>query len=130
MPECQAYGCLHKAGEGVAKGKRFFQIPNAKKFPAKRELAMKWLHNIGTGHTVDKFNFNRKQVCEDHFTVDSFKVDLEHRLLGLVERRLLKEDAVPTEFVHRTNSPGPSGAMAREVRSRKRGEQKVCKYYK
>ena len=130
MPECQAYGCQHKAGEGAAKGKRFFQIPNAKKFPAKRELAMKWLHNIGTGHTVEKFNFNRKIVCEDHFTVDSFKVDLENRLLGLVERRLLKEDAVPTEFVHRTNSSGRSGAMAREARSRKRDEQKVSKYYK
>jgi len=89
---------------------------------------MEWLHNIGTAHTVEKFNFNRKVVCEDHFTVDSFKVDLENRLLGLVERRLLKEDAVPTEFVHITNSPGPSGAVAREVR--KRDKQKVGKYYK
>ncbi|KAK2177520.1 hypothetical protein NP493_584g00011 [Ridgeia piscesae] len=128
MPECQAYGCQHRAGEGATKGKRFFQIPNAKKFPAKRELAMKWLHNIGTGHTVEKFNFNRKMVCEDHFTVDSFKVDLENRLLRLVERRLLKEDAVPTEFVHRTKSPGPIGAMAREERSRKRDEQKIVRH--
>ena len=49
MPECQAYGCTNKAGEGEGKGKSFFQIPNAAKQPGKRELAMKWLHNIGTG---------------------------------------------------------------------------------
>ena len=54
-------------------------FPNANKFSAKRELAMKWLHNIGTSHTVEKCNFN-------HVTVD-----MEHRLLGLGERRLLNE---------------------------------------
>ena len=73
-----------KAGEGSVKEKRFFS--NANKFSAKHELAMKWLHNIGMGHTVEKFNFNRKMVCQDHVTVD-----LEHRLLGLVERRLLNK---------------------------------------
>ena len=25
-------------------------FPNANKFSTKRDLAMKWLHNIGTGH--------------------------------------------------------------------------------
>ena len=79
-------------------------FPNANKFSAKRELAMKWLHDIGTGHTVEKFNFKRKMVCRDHVTID-----LEHRLLGLGERRLLNEGTVPIEFVHRTKSPGPKG---------------------
>ena len=78
--------------------------PNANKFSARRELAMKRLHNIGTGHTVEKFNFNRKMVCQDHVTID-----LEHRLLGLGERRLLNEGTVPTKFVHITKSPGPKG---------------------
>ena len=86
----------------VSERKEIF--PNANNFSAKRELAMKWLHNIGTGHTVEKFNFNRKMVCQDHVTID-----LEHRLLGLGERRLLNEGTVPTEFVHRTKSPGPKG---------------------
>ena len=99
MPECQAYRCLNKAGEGA--GKRFFQIPNATKFPGKRDLVIKWLHNIGTGHTVDKLNFHRKVVCEDKFRAVLKKKDVEHVLLGLPKRRLLKEDAVPTEFVHR-----------------------------
>ena len=51
-----------------------------------------------TGHTVEKFNFNRKMVCQDHVTAD-----LEHRLPGLGERRLLNEDTVPTEYVQRMN---------------------------
>ena len=112
MPECQGYGCTNKAGEGVAKGKRFFQIPNAAKDAGKRELAMRWLHNIGTGHTVNKFNFNRKVVCEDHFTTDDFKEDIQNRVLGLPERKLLKNDAVPTVFVHRQRVTPPvhSGA--------------------
>ena len=41
-------------------------------------------------------------VCQAHVTVD-----LEHRLLGLGERRLLDEATVPSEFVHRTNTSGP-----------------------
>ena len=42
---------------------------------------MTWLHNIGADHTVKKFNFNRKMVCQHHVTID-----LEHRLLGFGER--------------------------------------------
>ena len=48
-------------------------FPNANKLSAKRELAMKCLHNIGTGHTVEKFNFNWKMISQDHVTID-----LEH----------------------------------------------------
>ena len=116
MPECQAYGCLNKAGEGAGKGKRFFQIQNATKFPAKCDLAIKWLHNIGTGHTVDKLNFQRKVVSEDLFTEQCFKKDVKHVLLGLPEQRLLKEDAVPTKFVHRQQTQD-SFVAAREQRS-------------
>ena len=80
--------------------------PNANKLSTKpaveEQLAIKWLHNIGTSHTVETFNFSRKMVCQDHVTVD-----MEHRLPGLGERRLLNEATVPTEFVHRTKSSGP-----------------------
>ena len=50
MPECQVhvYGCINKAGEGASNGKKIFQIKNATKFPAKRELPIKWFHTIGT----------------------------------------------------------------------------------
>ena len=102
----------NRAGEGSEKGKI--------------ELTMKWLHNIGAGHTVEKFNFNRKMVCQHHVIVD-----LEHRLLGLGIRRQVNEDIAPTEFINRKKSPGPSSvAMACEERSRKRDKHNVCKYYK
>ena len=70
------------------KGKGFFKYRMQR---PKRDLAIKWLHNIGTGHTVDKLNFHSKVVCEDHFTEQCFKKDVEHVLLGLPELRLLKE---------------------------------------
>ena len=75
---------------------------------------------------METFNFNRKMVCQDHVTVD-----MEHRLPGLGERRLLNEATVPTEFVHRTKSSGPKRrvGVAREEGSRKRDELNVCKYY-
>ena len=120
MFECQA--TEKQSRRRVSERKEIF--PNANKFHAKRELAMKWLHNIGAGHMVE--NFNQNMVCQHHVTVD-----LEHRLLGLGERRLVNEDTVPTVFVHRKKSPGPSSvAMAREERSRKRDEHNVCKYCK
>ena len=122
MFECQATEKQNR--RRVSERKDIF--PNTNTFHPKRELAMKWLHNIGAGHTVEKFNFNRKMVCQHHAIVD-----LEHRLLGLGERRLVNEDIVPTVFVHRKKSPGPSSvAMAHEERSRKRDKHNVCKYYK
>ena len=53
MPEYQPSGCINKSGEGVSKGKKIFKITNATKLPTKRELAITWLHYIGTGHSVN-----------------------------------------------------------------------------
>ena len=128
MLEYQAYGCQKKAGEESVKGNRFVQMPinYLRSPPSKGELAIKWLQNTSTSHTVETFNFNRKMVCQDHVTVD-----MEHRLPGLGERRLLNEATVPTEVVHRTKSSGPKRrvGVAREEGSRKRDELNVCKYY-
>ena len=60
MTECQPSGCINKSGEGVSKGKKIFKITNATKFPTKRELAIIWLHYIGTGHSVDLLNLRAK----------------------------------------------------------------------
>ena len=97
--------------KGQGKGKGFFKYRMQRNF-------LQWLHNIGTGHTVDKLNFHGKVVCEDQFTEQCFKKDVEHVLLGFPEQRLLKEDAVPTEFVHRRQTQD-SFVAAREQRSRK-----------
>ncbi len=107
-------------GENVLSNIECYEIP----CEWKHGLAIIRLHNIGTGHNADSFNFHRKVVCEDHFTEQSFKKDVEHSLLGLPERKLLKEDVVPTEFVHRHQAPD-SFAVARAQRSRKREERKI-----
>ena len=56
MPEYQPSGCINKSGEGVSRGKKILKITNATKFHTKRELAITWLHYIGTGHSVDLLN--------------------------------------------------------------------------
>ena len=93
MLEYQAYGYQKKAGEESVKGMRFVQMPinYLRSTLSKGELAIKWLHNIGMSHTVETFNFNRKMVCQDHVTID-----MEHRLPGLGERRLLNEAILST----------------------------------
>ncbi|PIK34452.1 hypothetical protein BSL78_28729 [Apostichopus japonicus] len=91
MPECQAYGCTNRHGAGKSKGKRFFVIPDGKTDPEKRELSQKWLHQIGTGHTVDNFTFHKyKVVCEDHFEEKCFEEDVKARLMGTKPRKNLK----------------------------------------
>ncbi|XP_071852268.1 uncharacterized protein [Apostichopus japonicus] len=106
MPQCQ--GCLNRRGEeGAGKGKRYYVIPDGKRFPEKRELAQKWLHNLGRGHTVDKFNFGKhKVVCEDHFLPGAFVEDIRARLMGEKPRKLLKPDALPEVCVRRAPKKG------------------------
>ena len=44
MLACQAVGCTNE--QSKIKQLSFFRIPNATKYPEKKGLAMKWLHNI------------------------------------------------------------------------------------
>ena len=64
MPECQPSGCINKKGEGVSRGKKILKITNATKFPTKLELAITWLHYIGTGHSVDLLNLIGKSFVK------------------------------------------------------------------
>ncbi|KAJ8050070.1 hypothetical protein HOLleu_03121 [Holothuria leucospilota] len=121
MPECQAFGCKNHQGERGGKGKSFFPIPNPRKHPEKRQLAEMWLHKIGTGHTVKKFNFGpRKLVCEDHFEKSCYVEDIRAKILGCQPRKRLKDDAVPTIFVHRK----PAVNLKRLERCTKRSAKK------
>lgn len=103
----------------------FFPIPNPLKHPEKRQLAEMWLHKIGTGHTVKKFNFGPcKLVCEDHFEKSCFVEDIRAKILGCKPRKRLKDDAVPTIFVHRK----PAVNQKRSERCTKRSAKKVGIY--
>ncbi|PIK43235.1 hypothetical protein BSL78_19926 [Apostichopus japonicus] len=122
MPECQAYGCTNRHGAGKSKGKRFLVIPDGKTDPEKRELSQKWLHQIGTGHTVDNFTFHKyKVVCEDHFEEKCFEEDVKARLMGTKPRKNLKPGSFPTIFVHRRPKEGHGRALRFLKRSAKQG---------
>ena len=70
MPECQPSGCINKSGEGVSRGEKIFKITNATKFPTKRELAIRaYMASLHWNWSQCGYiEFNRKVVCEDHFT--------------------------------------------------------------
>ena len=65
MPSCQSYGCSNK-------NILIFIFLTQKKDKAQAE---RWLHNIGTGYTVESFYFKGKVVCSDHFHANCFEVD-------------------------------------------------------
>ena len=43
---------MNKAGEGASNGKKIFQITNATKFPAKRELPINGFTLLGDGDSL------------------------------------------------------------------------------
>jgi hypothetical protein len=45
------------------------------------------------------------RLCNEHFTEESYKRDLQAELCGTRRRYILKDDAVPTIFVHRYDRP-------------------------
>ena len=99
MPSCQAYGCSNTSGKTPGK-RSYYHFPN----PAReKECAERWLHNIGTGHTINNFKFTRdKVVCSEHFHPSCFEVDKKGKLLGYEpKRRNLKPGAVPSIFTHK-----------------------------
>ena len=129
MPQCQVHDCRLKRGLGAGKGVSFFKIPDGSK-PENREIAQKWLHFIGTGHSVDHFEFaNHKLVCENHFTPDCFTDDYHIRqckLFGKTPRHkhVLREGAVPTVVSHRRQKYDHE----REQRAKKRTHKKVSHF--
>ena len=99
MPTCIAYGCSNTAKKSDIK-RGFFQVPFPKNEEGKKHAA-RWLHNIGTGYTVQTFRFTEgKKVCEDHFHPDCFERNLQAELLNYKAKRKLRPGAVPTIFKH------------------------------
>ena len=99
MPSCQVYGYANISGRN--KGISYYHFPNPKK---EQPQAERWLHNIGTGFSINNFQFTKdKVVCSEHFHESCFERDLKAKLLGYAsKRRSLKPGAVPTIFKHKT----------------------------
>ena len=124
MPMCQAWNCTTEQKSGLV----FGVVPNPNKDPGNKELynrAAAWLHNIGTGYTVETLDWGKtgraKVVCEEHFTEDCFYEDThikQCKLLGLTPHytKRLKIDAIPTIFKHKPDKTDPERAKRAEAR--------------
>ena len=86
---CCLYGCYNRSDKGKGKGISFFSFPNPRIKPEKKDLAARWLFNIGTGWTVKNYSFDNAE--------SSFETELQERL-GFRICKHLKPDAVPTIF--------------------------------
>lgn len=99
---CRAKGCNNKRvlKRNVMAETCFFPIPDPKKKP---KLCKQWLHNLGTGIDFRTYKYQRyNAICEEHFEEDAFLEDIEAKIMNLPrQRKILKEDAVPTIFSHR-----------------------------
>ena len=97
MEMCAVYGCYNRSDKGKGKGISFFSIPNLRIKPEK-DLAARWLINIGTRWTVMNYSFSGAQrVCHEHFEESCFEAELQTRL-GFKRFKHPKPGAVPTTF--------------------------------
>ena len=114
---CCLYGCYNRSDKGKGKGISFFSFPNPRIKPEKKDLAARWLFNIGTGWTVKNYSFdNAKKVCHEHFEESCLETELQERLRFRIHKHL-KPDAVPTIFSSR---PTRHGQQERRERAQKR----------
>ena len=94
MPACAETGCTCRTGSGQKHGRRFYSFPLKKP-----DLLKKWLANMERTSFVPT---KSSRLCSAHFLDSCYKEDLYAKYMGVAEGekrlRLLKEDAVPTEF--------------------------------
>lgn len=94
----QAIGCYNDSSR--TKGKSFYSIPD----PVKElERCAKWIAALKSAKfNLNNYQYNRNHVvCSDHFEPRCFEHDLKAELCGTRPRKILKDDAIPTIFIHR-----------------------------
>ncbi|XP_077585920.1 zinc finger MYM-type protein 1-like [Stigmatopora nigra] len=126
MPHCSAIGCTNRTD-----GKHNPPDLSFHSFPTKDgDLLTKWLHNVGR----ETFSPTKaSKLCSAHFLPDCFKVDvyekygLESKERQRRKRRLLANDAVPTEFGHRSAQKMWALSVSQmEKQERKRQIKQIC----
>ena len=122
MVTCAAYGCYKRSDKVKGKGISF-SFPNPRIKPEKKDLAARWLFNIGKGWTVKNYSFdNAQKVSHEHFEESCFETELQERL-GFRIRKRLKPDAVPTIFSFKPTQS--HGQQERKERAQKRTKTNI-----
>ena len=76
---CAAYGYYNRSDR--EKKRKFLSSPFPRIKPETKDLAARWLFNIGTGWTVHNYTFSGgPKNCLDHFEVSCFESELQTRL--------------------------------------------------
>ena len=66
-------------------------------------------------------------VCSEHFSAESFEVNLREQITGTKCKRRLKEDAIPSEFSFRPPAKRPRLSSENRLRRRSHEEKSVEK---
>ena len=113
MVYCQAFGCKNKPERKTAEKKHYFSFPHPEK---EKQRCERWLHNIGTGYTIQTFTFNsNKKVCSEHFNPECYEEDKMAKMLNYTPKVRLKAGAIPTIFTHKVyNIINMNGDVASE----------------
>ena len=90
------------------------------KIPQDNQRRKAWLQRIMRANMPPLEN---SYVCSEHFSKDSFKVNLRAEITGQKYKRRLKEDAVPSEFSFRPAAK--QQRLSSENRRRRRSHQEV-----
>ena len=119
MAQCKAWDCKNNKRHNPEKHYFCVPMPNTEE---KKVRVRQWLHNLGTGHSIQTFKFGRNSVvCSDHFEQKYIKRDLKAELLGLPVTHRLTDDAIPTIIKHRSTTAGVSSRkQPRQMREKRK----------
>ena len=102
MPQCKAFGCFNRQGEGDAKEKSFFAFPKPDK---DRKTCQLWLDKLKNSLLPEKVSDYKwlpsHRVCEDHFKEDCFYGMYSTAVataLNFTGKKLLKPGSVPSRI--------------------------------
>ncbi|XP_067013892.2 uncharacterized protein [Anabrus simplex] len=66
------------------------------RFPRNDELKCLWISRC---KRTNKFNTDNSRICSVHFLPTDYLRDLKNELLGLPTKKILRPDAVPSQFI-------------------------------
>lgn len=96
------------------------------RFPKSDELKKKWIVACRRDDRI--INTSTSLICSNHFLPTDYERDLEHELLGLPLRKILKKDAVPSRKLRHGEVATPRTATAASNRQsllQKRERQQI-----
>lgn len=92
MPGCSFYSCKNysKINKNVV----------YHRFPSDDNICALWIEKCKRPEIT---NTKNARICSDHFDEECYEDDMQHRILGLPVRKVLKKNAVPRQMFRETS---------------------------